>query len=111
MRCLYLTLPQHWAPALINGDYTGYMDEEVQYIEDFIDYMVDEYGSCHCIDMQEDENFTCWHDANHVGYDYGSTVNTFVFDITSSAQLSPQSSGMVPTSPGSPAHNNNTDND
>lgn len=95
MRFLHLTLPQHWAVALVNDDFTAYTDDEIVHIEDFTDYMVDTYGSCHCIDVHEDEYFTAWHDAIDFGADYAATVNTFVFDITSTAQLSPQSSGKL----------------
>ena len=30
-------LPTHWAPALINGDYSGYEDDEIEEIEGFLD--------------------------------------------------------------------------
>ena len=36
MRTWFYTLPQHWAPALINDDWTGIEDEEHLTILDFI---------------------------------------------------------------------------
>lgn len=95
MRLLYLTLPQHWAVALVNGDFTACTDDEVAEIEAFTDHMVATYGSCHCVDVHQDDHFTAWHDAVEFGAVYATTVNTFVFDITSAASFSPQSSGKL----------------
>lgn len=63
-------LPTHWAPALVNGDYTGYGDSDLDALEGFQDWMVAEYGACHCLGPIHDardnitpEYLTRWHDA------------------------------------------------
>ena len=82
MRTLKLTLPQYWAPALINGDFTGYDDDELEQIEEFTKSMVDEHGSCRCVDYDDESaDFSRWHDAIAYGV-LACDVMTYTFDIT-----------------------------
>lgn len=83
MQTIDLLLPSHWACALINGDLSGLDEEDDKYFEAFVDYMLQEYGSCRCISCGDDPSFTFWHDAvahNVLACD----VDTFTFDITPS---------------------------
>lgn len=64
MRTWFYTLPQHWAPALINDDWTGIEDEEHLTILDFIK---EELSGLAVVDVSEETNFIKYHDA----YNYG----------------------------------------
>lgn len=59
------TLPAYWAPALINGDYSGYEDDEIAEIQEF------ERAHGYCVGCSEEtEEFSWRNDANKLG---GST--------------------------------------
>lgn len=60
-------LPAHWACALVNGDESGMDDEEIAHLNEFVDDMVRTYGSCHCVDVSEDTQFSNYHEASHYG--------------------------------------------
>ena len=47
-------LPSHWAPALINGDWTGYSEEEEEYLQGFI---ANELAGLICVDVADDSSF------------------------------------------------------
>ena len=83
MKTLDLELPTHWACALINGDDSGFCDEEQTMFDAFVDWMVNEYGSCHCMDVSDDDggDFRRYHDATDFGV-LACDVATFTFDIT-----------------------------
>jgi hypothetical protein len=82
MRTLKLTLPQYWAPALINGDLSGFDDDEEAEFARFCIDMVNEHGSCHCIDYDaESADFSRWHDAVAYGV-LACDVMTYTFDVT-----------------------------
>ena len=48
-------LPSHWAPALINDDWTGYDDDEIKTIQDLLHFS--DLGKYFCIDVADDESF------------------------------------------------------
>lgn len=64
-------LPAHWASYLINGDASGYTDEEAMEIEDFCN----DLGPC--IDVTDEEEFRWVNDANNLG----GSVATFHFQV------------------------------
>ena len=52
------TLPAHWAPALITGDYTGLEDDEQAELDAWAE------GRGYCVGVEEgDEYFEPFHDA------------------------------------------------
>ena len=75
------TLPTHWASAFINGDFTGYDDEECEQMLAFERQMIADYGVCWCLDVEEDSYFTSQHDATHLGV-LACDVSEYSFDIT-----------------------------
>ena len=83
METLDLELPRDWACALINGDDSGFCDEEQTMFDAFVDWMIEEYDSCDCINVSDDngEDFRRFHDATAFGV-LGCDVATFTFDIT-----------------------------
>jgi len=74
-------LPTHWASAMINGDVTGYDDDDIEAINLFSDHMVKEYGRCWCLDVTDDNGFLKYHDAETYGI-LACDCSTFTFDIT-----------------------------
>ena len=62
-----LMLPAHWAVALVNGDESGMEDDDIMQLNEFIDDMVRNFGSCHCVDVSEDTEFRNYHDASPYG--------------------------------------------
>jgi hypothetical protein len=73
-------LPEFWASALINGDYSGYEEDEIEAIESFTREMIDTWGKCWCVDVDESSFFTAYHDASH--YVKACMAAKFTFDIT-----------------------------
>ena len=67
IKTLTYMLPTHWACPLVNGDESGMEDDEIAMLNEFIDDMVRVYGSCHCVDVSEDIEFSNYHDASHYG--------------------------------------------
>ena len=47
-------LPSHWASALINDDWTGYSEEECEYLQSFI---ANELNGLHCVGVEDDSSF------------------------------------------------------
>lgn len=82
METIELTLPRHWACALINGDESGLEDDDAKALNRFADWMIDEYGSCWCVNVDEEdcEDFRRYHDATDFGV-LACDVATFTFDI------------------------------
>jgi hypothetical protein len=80
MKTETLQLPVFWAPALINGDYTGYSDVEAEQILEFERDMIAEHGQCWCLGLEEENSwFTFSHDAERYGV-LGCDVANFTFD-------------------------------
>jgi hypothetical protein len=48
-----ITAPTSWAPALINGDRSGYDDHELQQIDAACDDMTRRYGNALPVDCQD----------------------------------------------------------
>lgn len=69
-----LTLPNHWAAPLINGDETGLSDEEYESFNEFCD---NELQGLHCLDVKDDSTFVKYHDA--MQYALAGDCSTFVF--------------------------------
>lgn len=65
METIELTLPEYWACALVNGDFSGLSKEEEQEIEEFFECGY--YG--HCFGVSDEPFFTNWHDAGRYGAD------------------------------------------
>ena len=63
------TLPAYWGPALINGDYSGYEDNEIAEIQEF------ERLHC-CVGCGDDSWFSWRNDVNKLGGD----VQEFYFE-------------------------------
>lgn len=75
-------LPAYWACAMINGDLTGYDDDDLAAIDAFAADMIAQYGHCHCLAVTDDEsNFRRYHDATPYGV-LACNIATFTFDIT-----------------------------
>lgn len=66
-------LPAYWASALINDDYTGLEESDIEAIEAFLFANKEQIGSC--IDVSEDSWFAHSNDAINLGCD----VATFTF--------------------------------
>lgn len=58
-------LPAHWAPALINCDYTGLDDDEAGVVDQFVEN--EDLGAC--IDVSHEPFFAKYHDAEALGVD------------------------------------------
>lgn len=56
------TLPSYWAPALMNGDYTGLSDEEVSEVNDCIEWICSHLGWAECVNVSEEEWFATSND-------------------------------------------------
>ena len=59
------TLPDFWAPALINGDRTGMSDEDEQQYDAWLEANIEEMGEGHWgLDLEDQESvFRRYHDA------------------------------------------------
>jgi hypothetical protein len=53
------TLPAHWACALINGDESGFSDEESEALEAWLNHE----GAGACVDVSQEAFFSAFHDA------------------------------------------------
>ena len=53
------TLPEFWASALINDDYTGLEDMDAALLNEWLD----EYQPGFCVGCTDSAEFTPWHDA------------------------------------------------
>jgi hypothetical protein len=51
----------------------------------FTQWMLDEYDSCHCVDMGESVGFVRYHDARRFGV-LACDVAPFIFDVTPRGQ-------------------------
>lgn len=80
MQTVQYILPIHWACALVNGDETGIDDTDQAALDTFIADMVQKYGSCHCIDVIDDEGFMRYHDAQPYGV-LACMASTFIFIV------------------------------
>lgn len=76
-------LPRHWACAFLYGDADGFDPNEERSFNRFTDWMLNKYGLCLCVDVQDDESgdFRHHHDATEFGA-LPCEVATFTFDVT-----------------------------
>jgi hypothetical protein len=65
------TLPEHWAGALVNDDYTGLSDDE----ESELTQWLDDNTPGHCIEVSDNPEFNNWHDA----IDYALPCNCLTY--------------------------------
>ena len=79
MDTVHYLLPAHWASALFNGDETGYEEDDLEAMEAFEDYMLEEHGSCEAVEM-EDDGFSYHHDASCYGVG-GCDVARYTFIV------------------------------
>lgn len=76
------TLPAHWAPALINLDYSGYEQEELDQINQMLEWIASRhYGQAICVGDEGEVGFTNLHDAWRFGV-LACEAMDFVFDVT-----------------------------
>ena len=47
-------LPSHWASALINGDWSGYSEEES---EGLLSFIANELNGLNCVDVKNDSSY------------------------------------------------------
>jgi hypothetical protein len=71
-----LTLPNHYAAPLINGDETGLEDNE---LESFNEFCNEQLQGLHCLDVKDDSSFVKYHDAKD--YCLATNCSTFTFMI------------------------------
>ena len=70
------TLPNYWASALINGDYSGDSDAETAVINEWLA----DHPHHSCIDVADDASFMSDHDASSYGV-LACNVATFTFQV------------------------------
>lgn len=58
-----LTLPEHWASALVNADTTGLDDQD----EKALDAFLEDHPHLYCVDVSEESTFCRRHDATAYG--------------------------------------------
>ena len=61
------------------------MSDDIEALNVFYESMVAKYGSCHCVDVSEDEWFVRWHDAEWFGVG-ACMAAEFTFDVTERTQ-------------------------
>lgn len=79
MKTEILTLPAHWACALINGDFSGLEESEAQELEAWQNAASAE-GLGFCIDASQESSFTVYHDASE--YALACDCLDFTFEVT-----------------------------
>ena len=67
MTQLKLTLPQHWACALMYGDVTGMDEREVSELDAFTADMDLYYRECWVVGCSDEPTFMKYHDAHRYG--------------------------------------------
>lgn len=67
MKTIDFTLPAHWAPALINGDFSGLSDEDDEAIRYFLDTEPDIAGDC--LSCTDEPEFRRYYDADGLACD------------------------------------------
>lgn len=74
-------LPCDWAGPLINDDTSGLEPEDLNALDRFRDWMIEQYGQAWCVSVDDDIYFTSYHDATHFGVK-PCDCSVFSFDIT-----------------------------
>lgn len=60
-------LPEHWAVAFVNDDWTGVDDEEEQQIKQWLEAESDGRAMFYCVGCSEETAFMWRHDASSAG--------------------------------------------
>ena len=80
MKTIKLTLPEFWASALINGDFSGLEEDEANELECWQSYASTE-NIGHCVDVNTDERFFLqYHDAS--AYVLACDCLEYTFEVT-----------------------------
>lgn len=61
------TLPAHWASYLINGDASGYDDDDLQAMDTLTADIIKHHGNAFFSAGDDEPSFTAYHDARHLG--------------------------------------------
>lgn len=77
MKTTTYTLPAHWAPAMINGDFSGMTDEEESALLSWLADHADEISPTDAMDCTTDPEFRHSHDAD--GYELAGDCLTYTF--------------------------------
>ena len=80
IKTIKIELPVHWASALINGDVSGLEDDDLEVLYKFEAYMLNEHGSCLCVDVGEEVSFQKYHEAAFFG-GLACDAATFSFQV------------------------------
>ena len=77
------TLPSHWAVALINDDWSGYEEAEIEQINRTLEWISENHNGqpVRCIGDEGEVGFTNLHDAWRFGV-LACEATDFVFDVT-----------------------------
>jgi len=73
---LTLSLPEHWLPAIVNGDTTGFDDAEDAAFGRWLCDTLRELGEFHIGEYEEETHFARYHDAAEYGVLACMCVNT-----------------------------------
>lgn len=79
MKTIKLTLPEFWASALINGDFSGLEDDEIIELESWLSWAAGE-NIGFCLDAGDERSFIQYHDAS--AYVLACTCLDFTFEVT-----------------------------
>jgi len=91
METITLDLPDHWASALFYDDTSGFEYEDDTQFQAFCEWAVKNYGTSEPVDMEEDGNFSTYHDANQFGV-LACNVHKYTFMINGG---NPKTSAMT----------------
>jgi hypothetical protein len=79
MKTIKLTLPEFWASALINGDFSGLEDDEANELECWQSFASTE-NIGHCVDVGQEKSFIQYHDAS--AYVLACDCLEYTFEVT-----------------------------
>lgn len=71
-------LPAYWASALINGDYSGMEEQDINELTAFIESNKEDNSYFSCIDVSEESYFSHRNDARTLACD----VSEYTFDVS-----------------------------
>jgi len=78
MKTIKLTLPEFWASALVNGDYSGLEDDEVKELESWLSWASSEKIGF-CLDVNDERSFIQYHDAS--AYVLACDCLEYIFEV------------------------------
>ena len=65
------TLPESTLSYFINGDRTGYEEDDLKILDQFVEDCVQRHGSFHCLTDEKEKGFMKYHDL--MDYGWGSS--------------------------------------